>query len=62
MAYKCISKEWNETLKQYGCQFVCDSTEDIAKLPKCLPGSTAIVVIEGSPVYMVNASGEWKVV
>ena len=53
MGYKTISNEDNI------CEFVLDSEEDVAQLPKCAPSSMAIVVTEGLPIYMVNASGEW---
>lgn len=40
-------------------EFVCDTDQDIATLPTdCAPGSTAIVIENGS-VYMMNSKGEW---
>lgn len=40
-------------------EFVLDSAEDATSLPKCAPGSVAIVAAKDGPIYMVNASGEW---
>lgn len=40
-------------------EFVCDTPEDIAMLPRnCSMGSTC-VVISTSEVYMMNSKGEW---
>lgn len=39
-------------------RFIMDSEADVAKLPACCPGSTAVSA-EGGMVYMVNASGAW---
>lgn len=61
MAYKCIEKKWGK-VDDCTYKFICDSEDDIANLPKCNPGSMAIVAVEGSPVYVVNASGEWVVI
>lgn len=38
--------------------FICDTTADVKNLPKCLPGSQAVVIATGD-LYVVNASGEW---
>lgn len=60
MAIKCIKKE--HTLHEDGyvtvCDFVCDTEDDVAKLPKCCTNSKALVVDTGD-VYMVNASCNW---
>lgn len=41
-------------------EFVCDTPDDIEKLPKdCAAGSHAFV-IETSDVYMLNSQKEWK--
>ena len=61
MAYKCVKKEWDK-IDGYIYNFSCDSESDIADLPECNPGSVAIVATEGSPMYMVNASGQWVVI
>lgn len=41
-------------------EIVMDSTADLASLPASAPGSVAVVADKDGPVYMVNASGEWK--
>lgn len=41
--------------------FVIDTDEDVASLPSCAAGSTALSVSSGN-VYMVNASGVWAMV
>ena len=43
----------------YQCEYILDTEDDVANLPKCGTGSTALVVATGN-VYIVNASGEWK--
>lgn len=60
MAYKLINKEWCNCMGEYKHDYVADSDADIASLPECCPGSSAIVVASGT-VYMVNASGTWAV-
>lgn len=58
MSIKCTSSPYhcdNDIPKE----FICDTVADVANLPKCCAGSTALVV-EGGKIYMVNASGEWK--
>lgn len=46
---------------QYGVnEYVCDSVDDLATLPRCAAGSTAIILEEGNAaVYMKNSQGEW---
>jgi hypothetical protein len=46
---------------QYGVnEYVCDSVEDLIILPRCAPGSTAIVLqTENAELYMKNSVGEW---
>lgn len=46
---------------QYGVnEYVCDSIEDLLSLPRCAPGSTAIILEkENASVYMKNTLGEW---
>lgn len=41
-------------------EYVCDNVSDLDSLPKCSPGSTAIV-LQGGVVeaYMKNAEGKW---
>lgn len=60
MAIKRIDKEWCSELGDYAYSFVLDSDTDVANLPKCCPGSTAVVADIGGKAYMVNASGEWR--
>ena len=44
---------------QYGVnEYVCDTVDDLAYLPRCNMGSTA-VVIATAEVYMKNSQGEW---
>jgi hypothetical protein len=38
--------------------FIIDTEADVAILPECDPGSTAVVAATGN-VYIVNASGKW---
>lgn len=61
MAIKCVDRVWCPALKTFRHSYVMDSNSDAANLPKCCPGSTAIVAASGGNVYMVNASGEWEV-
>lgn len=41
-------------------EIIMDSADDAANLPASAPGSVAIVADKDGPVFMVNASGEWK--
>lgn len=59
MAVKMIDSEWCAINEGYRCSFVMDSASEVANLPKCCPGSTAIAAEKGAPMFMVNASGEW---
>lgn len=41
-------------------EYVCDSVDDLLVLPRCAPGSIAIILEENNPsVYMKNSQGEW---
>lgn len=41
-------------------EYVCDSVADLDSLPRCAPGSTAVVLEEGNTaVYMKNPEGKW---
>lgn len=60
MAIKMISREWCCVRNEYVQSYILDSASDVESLPACTPGSTAIVADTDGPVYMVNASGEWK--
>ena len=44
---------------QYGVnEYVCDTVDDLAKLPRCSMGST-VIVIATAEVYMKNGQNEW---
>ena len=60
MAIKMISKEYCPCLDSYKKDYIVDAEADVATLPQCCPGSTALVVESGT-AYMVNASGVWVV-
>ena len=60
MATKLVNKEWCVCLNAYQCDYIVDTEADIATLPECCTGSSALVVESGA-VYMVNASGVWAV-
>lgn len=60
MATKMINKEYCSCLDDYKQDFIVDTEADIATLPECCTGSSALVVETGS-VYIVNASGDWVV-
>lgn len=42
-------------------EYVCNSISDLELLPRCEPGSTAIILKDGSEavVYMKNPEGKW---
>ena len=45
---------------QYGVnEYVCDTKDDLSDLPRCLMGSTAIVLEEPVAVYMKDSKGQW---
>ena len=58
MMYSTIRRDDNVS---YGVnEYVCDSVADLDSLPKCSPGSTAIVLEPGNTgVYMKNSEGKW---
>ncbi|MBQ2741920.1 MAG: hypothetical protein IJA06_03795 [Oscillospiraceae bacterium] len=57
MAYICV--ETKRTCKKIiQKHFILDRVEDKKDLPKCCPGSTALVA-KGGKIFMVNASGDW---
>lgn len=44
---------------QYGItEFVIDSPDDLQKLPRCLMGSSALCLSNGS-VYIKDSAGKW---
>lgn len=62
MAIKLMEQKWCE---EQGCainSYIVDSESDIANLPTCATGSTAMVADKTGGIYMVNASGEWRAV
>lgn len=60
MAYKIIDKQYCAFADDYRYEYVVDSDDDIASLPKACVGSTAIVAAENGNIYMTNTSGEWR--
>lgn len=58
MAYKMVKREWCVCLKDYTKDFIVDTEAEIADLPACCTGSSALVAESGA-VYIVNASGDW---
>ena len=58
MAVKKIDECYCPYVGEYRKEFVCDNDTDIASLPKCACGSTAVVISSGK-VYMVNTQGAW---
>lgn len=58
MAYKVISEEWCPYNEAYRKEFIADTEADVASLPECCTGSSALVSDSGK-VYIVNASGAW---
>jgi len=61
MAYKIIRTQTND--KQTGVEItaVLDSAADLAALGTgWAPGSMAVVADAGLPVYVMNASRQWK--
>lgn len=60
MAIKLLKQEICDAQGGLVCEYIVDSVDDIVNLPACCPGSVAIVADKDGPVYMVNASGEWK--
>ena len=60
MAIKLIKQERCDAQRSLVNHYIIDSPADVADLPECCVGSTAIVASKDGPIYMVNASGEWK--
>ena len=41
-------------------EYVCDSINDLNSLPRCAPGSSAVVLEPGNvAIYMKNTEGKW---
>lgn len=60
MAIKMINREWCACQGAYKIDYIVDTSADVASLPACCTGSSALAVESGT-VYMVNASGTWVV-
>jgi hypothetical protein len=58
MATKMINREYCACVDDYRCEFVCDTDEDFATLPKACVGSTAVSLTSGA-IRVVNTAGEW---
>lgn len=59
MAIKETKREWNECQLGYTKEFLLNREEDVAELPECCTGSTAIVAESGN-VYTVGKDKAWK--
>ena len=56
--YSMIKRDDNVTYNVN--EYVCDTIIDLDSLPRCAPGSTAIILEEGNAVvYMKNTEGKW---
>ena len=60
MPIKLVKQQYCDVQDDLVAEYIIDSADDVASLPKCCPGSTAIVADKDGAVFMVNASGEWK--
>ena len=61
MAYQITSREGVLSGNKVQVEIVMDSAGDLSSLPTDFaPGSLAMVADKGIPLYMLNASGEWK--
>ena len=58
MAIKWFGEKWCLEAKDHTKEFILDTEADVAELPECCSGSTALVCSTGN-VYIVNASGQW---
>lgn len=58
MAIKLTNKEYCPFVDEYKSEFICDTDEDFANLPKCCTGSTAVSLQSGK-IRVVNTVGEW---
>lgn len=56
--YAVIKRD--ETIAYNVNEYMCDSVDDLDSLPRCAPGSTAIVLDkDDTTVYMKNTEGKW---
>lgn len=58
MAIELLNEKWCPYREAEQKEFLVDTDADVANLPECCPGSTALVAATGN-VYIVNASGNW---
>lgn len=58
MAINWFGEKWCLGAEDHSKEFILDTEADVAELPECCPGSTALVCSTGN-VYIVNASGQW---
>jgi hypothetical protein len=41
-------------------EYICDNVADLDSLPRCAPGSSAVVLEPGNvAIYMKNTEGKW---
>lgn len=57
MAIELVNREWCAYADDFRCEYIVDSNDDFADLPKSGAGSTALS--PSGDMVMVNASGEW---
>lgn len=56
--YSIIKRDDNITYNVN--EYVCDNVDDLNSLPRCAPGSTAIILESGNAqVYIKNSEGKW---
>ena len=56
--YSMIKRDDNVTYNVN--EYICDTIIDLDSLPRCAPGSIAIILEEGNAlVYMKNTEGKW---
>lgn len=60
MAIKLVSSEYCPCQDKNVHRYIMDAASDVASLPACCTGSTAVVATKDDVMYIVNASGEWK--
>ena len=58
MAIKLVNNEWCGCVGDYINSYIVDTQKDVANLPECCTGSSALVVETGE-VYVMNASNVW---
>ena len=58
MAVKCIDRKYTSVVRDYRCEFVCDTDADFALLPEADVGSVA-VSLESGAIRVVNTAGAW---